>query len=65
MHERQRKNYALHFGMEGAQFILTSTVLILGAKCSGKGCRAALGVVDSGQPCPGPYRSGEQAARMR
>lgn len=39
--------------------------LYLGAKCPGKGCGAALGVTDPGQPYPGPHRSGEQAARTR
>ena len=35
----------------------------LGTQCPRKGCRAAVGIPDSGQPDPGPHRSGEQAAR--
>jgi hypothetical protein len=48
----------LYLEAKDIQFILTSTVLIvfrsyLGANCPEKGCRAALGVIDSGQPCLG------------
>ena len=35
----------------------------LGTQCPRKGCGAAVGIPDSGQPDPGPHRSGEQAAR--